>query len=55
MQKKRVACDFPVWMVQSIKRRAMEIGVAPQDLINYWVGERIKTEDPQGWQDALKL
>lgn len=33
--------DFPVWMIQSLDREAMRLGVPRQSVMNVWIAERL--------------
>ena len=41
-EQKRVNVDFPVWMIQSLDREAMRLGVPRQSVIKVWIAERLK-------------
>lgn len=41
MECEGVDIDFPRWMIREIEQRSAHIGVTPQDLIKYWIGERL--------------
>ena len=43
-QQKRVNVDFPVWMIQSLDREAMRLGVPRQSVIKVWIAERLETK-----------
>jgi hypothetical protein len=42
LEQKRVNVDFPVWMIQSLDREAMRLGVPRQSLIKVWIAERLE-------------
>lgn len=39
---KRVNVDFPVWMVESLDREAVRLGVTRQSIIKMWIAERLE-------------
>jgi len=41
-QQKRVNVDFPIWMVESLDKEAMRLGVPRQSIIKLWVAERLE-------------
>ena len=41
-EQKRVNVDFPIWMIQSLDKRAKKLGVARQSIIKKWVAERLR-------------
>ncbi len=43
---KRVNVDFPIWMVESLDRRAKHLGVNRQSVIKMWIAERLETNSP---------
>lgn len=40
--QKRVNVDFPVWMIRSLDKEAMRLGVPRQSIIKLWVAERLE-------------
>jgi hypothetical protein len=41
LEHKRVNVDFPSWMVKSIDKEAMRLGVTRQSLIKLWLAEKL--------------
>ena len=41
-EQKRVNVDFPIWMIQSLDKRAKKLGVTRQSIIKIWIAERLK-------------
>lgn len=41
-ETKRVNVDFPVWMVASLDREAIRLGVTRQSIIKVWIAERLR-------------
>ena len=41
-EQKRINVDFPVWMIQSLDKEAMRLGVPRQSIIKVWVAERLE-------------
>lgn len=41
-EQKRVNVDFPVWMIRSLDREAMRLGVPRQSVIKVWIAERLQ-------------
>ena len=41
LEQKRVNVDFPIWMIQSLDREAMRLGVPRQSVIKVWIAERL--------------
>jgi hypothetical protein len=41
LESKRVNVDFPSWMVKSIDKEAMRLGVTRQSLIKLWLAEKL--------------
>lgn len=37
----RVSVDFPAWVVSSVDREAIRVGVTRQSLIKVWIAERL--------------
>ena len=44
LEQKRVNVDFPVWVIDSLDREAVKLGVPRQSLIKVWIAERLKQE-----------
>lgn len=42
LEKAQVNLDFPVWMVNSIDKEARRLGVSRQDVIKFWVADRLR-------------
>lgn len=40
---KRINVDFPVWMVESLDRRAKHLGVNRQSVIKMWIAEKLES------------
>lgn len=40
--QKRVNVDFPTWMIESLDREAMRLGVTRQSIIKVWLAERLE-------------
>lgn len=41
-EQKRINVDFPVWMIHSLDKEAMRLGVPRQSIIKVWVAERLE-------------
>lgn len=41
LEYKRVNVDFPAWMVQSIDKEAIRLGVTRQSLIKLWLADKL--------------
>jgi hypothetical protein len=41
-EQRRVNVDFPVWMIDSLGREAMRLGVTRQSIIKIWIAERLE-------------
>lgn len=41
-QQKRVNVDFPTWMIESLDREAVRLGVTRQSIIKVWLAERLE-------------
>lgn len=41
LEYKRVNVDFPAWMVHSIDKEAIRLGVTRQSLIKLWLADKI--------------
>jgi hypothetical protein len=44
-EQKRVNVDFPTWMIESLDREAMKLGVTRQSIIKVWLAERFEAVD----------
>lgn len=42
MEKTPISVDFPAWMVRSIDKEAHRLGVSRQDLIKFWLADRLE-------------
>jgi hypothetical protein len=42
LEQKRIAVDFPVWMIQQLDKEARRLGVPRQSIIKVWVAERLQ-------------
>ncbi len=40
--QKRVNVDFPTWMIESLDREALQLGVTRQSIIKVWLAERLE-------------
>lgn len=40
--QKRVNVDFPTWMIESLDREALRLGVTRQSIIKVWLAERLE-------------
>lgn len=40
--QKRVNVDFPAWMIESLDREAVRLGVTRQSIIKVWLAERLE-------------
>ena len=40
--QKRVNVDFPTWMIESLDREAVKLGVTRQSVIKVWLAERLE-------------
>ena len=45
LEQKRVNVDFPAWMVQSLDKEAMRLGVTRQALIKLWLADRLERRE----------
>ena len=45
LEQKRVNLDFPAWMVQSLDKEAMRLGVTRQALIKLWLADRLERRE----------
>ena len=43
-EQKRINVDFPAWVVESLDREAVRIGVTRQSIIKVWLVERLQAE-----------
>jgi len=43
---KRINVDFPLWMVESLDRRAKHLGVNRQSVIKMWIAEKLESNTP---------
>ena len=41
-EQRRVNVDFPVWMIESLDREAMRLGIPRQSVIKVWIAERLE-------------
>jgi len=41
LEQKRVNVDFPIWMIQSLDKKAKRLGVPRQSIIKIWLAERL--------------
>ncbi|WP_304232069.1 type II toxin-antitoxin system BrnA family antitoxin [Jiulongibacter sediminis] len=42
---KRVNVDFPAWMVESLDKEAVRLGVTRQSLIKLWLADKLESLD----------
>ena len=42
LNPKRVNVDFPAWMVESLDREAVKLGITRQSIIKVWLAERLE-------------
>ena len=42
--QKRVNVNFPQWMVRSLDKESLRIGVTRQSLIKMWIADRIQSQ-----------
>jgi hypothetical protein len=42
LEHTQVNMDFPAWMVKSIDKEARRLGVSRQDLIKFWLADRLE-------------
>ena len=40
--QKRVNVDFPTWMIESLDKEALRLGVTRQSIIKVWLAERLE-------------
>ena len=40
--QKRVNVDFPAWMIESLDREAVRLGLTRQSIIKVWLAERLE-------------
>ena len=43
IKQRRVNVDFPEWMVRSLDKEAVRLGVPRQAVIKVWISERLQT------------
>ena len=41
-EQKRVNVEFPVWMLDSLDRKAKRLGISRQAIIKVWLAERLE-------------
>lgn len=41
---KRVSINFPVWMIHSLDRKAIRLGVTRQSIIKIWLADKLKEQ-----------
>jgi hypothetical protein len=41
-EQKRVNVDFPTWMIESLDREAVKLGVTRQSIIKVWLAQRLE-------------
>ena len=41
-EQKRVNVDSPIWMIQSLDKKAKRLGVPRQSIIKIWLAERLE-------------
>ncbi len=39
--RESVTIDFPIWMLESIDKESVRLGVNRQSLIKYWLAEKL--------------
>ena len=42
LEQRRVSVDFPSWMIESLDREALRLGVTRQSIIKLWIAERLE-------------
>ena len=42
LEHTQVRMDFPTWMVHSIDKEALRLGVSRQDIIKLWLADRLR-------------
>lgn len=42
VEQTQVNMNFPTWMVQSIDKEALRLGVNRQDVIKFWIADRLQ-------------
>jgi hypothetical protein len=45
LEQKRIAVNFPAWMIQQLDKEARRLGVPRQSIIKVWVAERLQKAD----------
>lgn len=53
-EHKRVNVNFPIWMLESIDKKANRLGVPRQSLIKVWIGEHFKSPRQRSKRRASK-
>jgi len=43
--QRKVNVDFPIWMIESLDRTALWMGVTRQSVIKMWLAERLEREN----------
>jgi hypothetical protein len=46
--QRRVNVDFPAWMIDSLDREAMKLGITRQSIIKVWLAERLEDSASKG-------
>ncbi len=41
-EQRRVNVDFPSWMIESLDREAIRLGVTRQSIIKVWIADRLE-------------
>ena len=47
LEQTKIDLDLPAWMIQSLDREAIRLGIARQAVIKIWLAERIKKVSSQ--------
>ena len=47
-EQRRVNVDFPAWMIDSLDREAMKLGITRQSIIKVWLAERLEDSASKG-------
>ena len=42
LELRRVNVDFPIWVINSLDKRAKTLGVTRQSLIKMWIAEKLQ-------------
>jgi hypothetical protein len=42
LEIRRVSVDFPEWMIKTLDREAVRLGVTRQSVIKFWIAEKIR-------------